>query len=268
MKPFDELKDIHASDEQKRATYDYVMKQTRKPRVSWKPISAIALSCLCIFFYVCYTFLSTPTQTTSSIVAYVSFDINPSFEMQLDADNNVMKTIAYNKDGEAIIASVDVIGKYIDDAIDVLLKNETYIQYLNNGVLEVSIYTKNDKESSSLYQKINKHLGYTLDDTKYHCSKVNEEEYDNAMQHHTSAGKYRIITQIQAFDPSYTLEKLKDYSMKELYDLLGTFADVSNTDGMNGESMNGSNDNGHGGDSEIKGGNQDFNGGNGYHHGK
>lgn len=268
MKPFDELNDMHASDKQKQSTYDYVMKHTRKTKTNWKSVSIVVLSCLCMcFFYVCYTFLSTPTTKTSPIVAYVSFDINPSFEMQLDEKNNVMNTIAYNKDGEVILSSVDVIGKYIDDAIDELLKNETYIRYSKDGVLEVSVYTKNDKERSALYQKINEHLGYNLEDTQYHCSNVNQEQYNDAMQHHTSAGKYRVITQILAYDPSYTLEKLKGYSMKELYELLATYIDTSDTGGVEGDITNNTNGNGFGGNRKREG-SEDDNGGYGYHHGK
>ncbi|MEI3293189.1 MAG: hypothetical protein V8R63_06945 [Thomasclavelia ramosa] len=72
-------------------------------------------------------------------VAYVSLDINPSLELQLDAKDIVIKVVTYNQEDQRVIDKLTLTGVKLQAAILTLLSDEQYNDYLQNGLLEVSV---------------------------------------------------------------------------------------------------------------------------------
>jgi len=56
--------------------------------------------------------------TDPRVVAYMTIDINPSIELGLDENDRVIFARAVNKDGEQVLAGMDVQGKAADETAD------------------------------------------------------------------------------------------------------------------------------------------------------
>lgn len=158
-------------------------------------------------------------QTDSQIMSYISIDINPSFELQLNKEDEIVEVKTFNKDAKRILKDIPLKGKTLSNALPLLLSDKQYRSYLEKGILEISIYSDNKETSSRLENNVNTELS-KIDINQYHCGVVNEETHNQASNHHMSAGKYRVIETIVSAAPSYDIEALQKMSMKELYSII------------------------------------------------
>ncbi len=214
----EELDNMKASQEIKDKTLKYIMSKQKKK--NYIPLSIVLImSCLIIGFL---TFQNQPMIDPSPI-AYISLDINPSLEIELDSDYKVIKVNTYNEDAKSIVQESEIQGLDVQEAIQVLLKNQEYTTYLEEGILEVGIYSPDKTISSKLENMVNQYIGKQLSREQYHCSQVNQETYKNAGSHHMSSGKYRIIEDILSYTQDYTIANLNDLSIRELYEILGQY---------------------------------------------
>lgn len=212
--PLQELDNIHATQATKEKTLHFVMKH----RHYHKGLYLIpVITCLLIF--ILFPFHSQP----SSPVAYVSLDINPSLELRLDQDNIVIETIAFNKDAKKIFNTLNLQGQKLETAIMNLLNNPQYKGYLQNGLLEVSVFSDNVNLSANIENILNNLFQDHLENNQYHCKQVNQETHHNASTHHMSAGKYQIIEKIISYTSQYSLDELNKMSISQLYTILYTF---------------------------------------------
>ena len=96
----EEMGKIHASEELKRNTLQYLNRYREKTvttarRSAWQYIAAA----VCLFFLACaggYFVYSRP-------VSYISIDVNPSIELGINCFGRVVSAAAYNEDGEEIL---------------------------------------------------------------------------------------------------------------------------------------------------------------------
>ena len=118
--PLQELDNIHASQETKDKTLNYIYHRKHK-KYAHKKILLIPI-------FVCILLLFVSLSLRSSIipepVAYVSLDVNPSLELRLDKNNVVIETIAYNKDAQRILDKVDLNGEKLQSAVLTLLNDK------------------------------------------------------------------------------------------------------------------------------------------------
>ena len=142
--PLQKLDDIHARQETKDKTLNYIYQQKQSKYVHKRILLFPVFICAVLLF----VFLLPRSSIISEPVAYVSLDINPSIELRLDKDNVVIETIAYNKDAKKILNKVNLNGEKLQSAILTLLNDKKYENYLQNGLLEVSVYADNQKIST------------------------------------------------------------------------------------------------------------------------
>lgn len=225
--PLQELDNIHASQETKDKTLNYIYHRKHK-KYAHKKILLIPI-------FVCILLLFVSLSLRSSIipepVAYVSLDVNPSLELRLDKNNVVIETIAYNKDAQRILDKVDLNGEKLQSAVLTLLNDKKYENYLQNGLLEVSIFADNQKLSTRIESILNSLFEKNLESDQFHCSQVDQETHHNASSHHITAGKYQIIETIMSYTSKYSFEELNGYSIKKLYTILYEFNQADVPDG-------------------------------------
>lgn len=220
MMIFDEFDRIQADDQRKQTAMRYIQKQQHRRRKQ-RQIGGcliLAISCLLLIIQPWKQLTSAPV---TSAFRYVSLDINPSMEWKLDAKNTIVSIRTYNTEGEQLISDMQLEGKQLKDALAVLLADASFHDYLNSGILEVSVYASDTDASLQLEDEINRYLRQELSQTQYHCSHLDEETHHEAQSHHMSGGKYRVIEEIIKQYPSLSLEDLRHKSMKELYAYLG-----------------------------------------------
>lgn len=216
-KPLSDLDQLKASEELKRRTLMNVMKK-RKQRFPWKQGTLIACVCvLCLFMFQTMIPVHEPTsQPGDSICAYVTFDINPSMELRLNENNEVIETKAYNADGEALLSQLSLTSLSLDESVSLLLSNEKFQSYMNEGYLQVSVYSEDSKHSLELETMLDETLSTHYTQEQYGCSCASKQDHEKANDHHMSFGRYQMIEMIIDIDPDYQIDELQNTSMVEL----------------------------------------------------
>lgn len=224
--PLQDLDQIQAGEDQKRRTLEYVQQKSTHKSFIYKQLAIVAsVMILCFFSYAAWS-LSNPKNTavpTESLIAAVTFDINPSIEFQLDDDLNIIQMTAFNEEAQQIIDSLSISNVSFEEGIEALIQNANYSDYLKQGILEIGVYANDSGISQQLEDIVNTYLSASDETLQYHCAQIDEETFERANQHHTSAGKYRVIELIQSYDASVLLEDLSKMNMKELYAILETY---------------------------------------------
>lgn len=232
------LENIQASEELKQNTLQYLYKQQpgrRKPRVRFA--SAYAMVTVCLFLLVGmggYFVYRKP-------VSYISVDVNPSIELHINRFGRVVSTEAYNDDGRDVIEQVPLKNISYMQAIDKLLKDESYSKYLHED--SMLVFTVISDRPDEIVEELNDSellqsygaLTYTSDSSCMH----------EAHQHEMSFGKYRTYLELLEYDEDVTIEDCHGMTMGELRDRIETCSHEGQTDDRK-ENHYGHNGNSHG----------------------
>lgn len=89
------------------------------------------VACLLIFVLMSMVLLQTYVFNGQTY-AYVSVDINPSVQMAVDADKNVIKVWGLNEDGKEIIYDVNLLKKPVEKAVEEIVNAALEKHYINN----------------------------------------------------------------------------------------------------------------------------------------
>lgn len=212
-----DLDQIKASTHLKNKTLYTVMQKKPKKQVSnTHYIFALASVVIFVFGFLLFPRIIDKIEPKQSIDAYVSVDINPSMEFRLDNNNKVIDIIAYNEEAKIIIETVNVKGMNVENALLRLLENENILNYMELGYMRVGVYTEDEIRSAKLEASINQSLSTVLKTTQYSCARASKIEYLEAENHHLSFGKYQVIELILELNQGFTIEELKDNSIREL----------------------------------------------------
>ena len=91
---------------------------------------------------------STPTS-------YLSVDINPSLEMAVNALDRVVDVQAFNEDGAAVLAGVDLDGLEVDEAVSLIVDEaaeQGYIEEDGSSVVSLTASTDDQDQADELIQ--------------------------------------------------------------------------------------------------------------------
>lgn len=163
---------------------------------------------------------------TGGAITTVYLDINPSLVLELDGENKIIKCTAANKDAEAALEGLSLVGKELDLGLDEIfgaMYEHEYISTESNSVL-VSVDGAEELTEgllSGLAEKIN----HTLDSRGVECSviaqrvKVDENMKREAKERGISPGKMHLINKMVDGMDGYTeadKDELAGMSIKEL----------------------------------------------------
>lgn len=202
---------IQASEELKKHTLQYLNKQQNKQSRSKIRLTlrlALAVLCFCVLLGAGgYSVYSKP-------VSYISIDVNPSIEFEINRFGRVVSTVAYNEDGQSILQHISLKNIFYIQAIDKLLKEERYAKFLTEDSL--LIFTIISDNSDTIMKEIRTNeflqayeaLTYTSDTT---CM---EEAHQNEM----SFGKYRAYIELSQYDENITVEDCHGMTIGEIHD--------------------------------------------------
>ena len=137
---------IRATEQMKQSVSEHLTQNRRKTakgsiRVSLAPlVSACALLLLCVGIGNWYFFQKMP-------VSYVSVDVNPSVELTLNRRNRVTAAESRNKEGEIVLAHLDLEGKDYLEAVELLVGSQAMQKYLTGDAeLTVTVASSNAEE--------------------------------------------------------------------------------------------------------------------------
>lgn len=209
---------MKASQELKNKTLQNVMGKKQSHR-TWHYTSILSVfACACVALILVQAIPKT-SQPVSEPYTYITMDINPSLELILSKDNKVMEAKTYNDEAKNILDTLELKGQDVNDAVQTIILNEEFQVYLEEGFLQVSVFSNDEDKVLQVEENLNKSMGKILKPQQYGCSHVTSEEKKEADSHDISFGKYQVIQEIIGLDNQYQIEDLQNYSMRKLIEL-------------------------------------------------
>lgn len=213
LKAFDT---ISADEKLKENTLKSIEKQKLSKKVPsmTRRLAAVMVSFCILIFAGGFSFhiYSTPD-------AYVDIDVNPSIELTLNRFNRVIRTHAYNDDGERILSGIHLWNQTSEKALTALIAAMQQEGYLDNRSL-LSI-TVQSGSNSQLLEAIHTYISCTVED--HHITDMEQDIYSIdietkklAQELNLSPAQYLAIRDLQEIDPAITFEECKNNSIREL----------------------------------------------------
>ncbi|MFW5842152.1 MAG: anti-sigma-I factor RsgI family protein [Bacillota bacterium] len=174
---------------------------------------------------------------TISADSTIYMDINPSFEIDVDEEDNIIALRAINTDAEHLI---DLLNDYeghnvhsvIDDIIDLAI-NENYLNNENPYVM-IDVKGRSSLRETTLMEtietRIPEHAQSRMPNIQMirgNAQNPTDEEQEAAHDHHMSMMKLRTIESILALTEDYTFEDLETRTTGELIQI---YKSLSNDD--------------------------------------
>ncbi len=153
-----------------------------------------------------------------SSAAYISIDVNPSVELELNRFGNVIAARPLNEDAERVLSGVNIMNRSYEYALDAILGVEILDGYINDkAVVLVAVQSDDPAMQDSVLKKVEQ-TAKTAESggALARCITVDAGTKEEAKSYGVSAGKYSAIKQLQQKDPTATVEKYKDSSMNEI----------------------------------------------------
>lgn len=205
---------VRAETELKEKTVEFLHAQAARKTRTANRFRMYAAACAALVVLVAgivfYSVYTTP-------VSYISIDVNPSVELELNLFDRVIAWNGYNDDGEAIAQKVDLYNMPYTEAVDALLRDSQMEQCLAQEGAKLVFTVSSDKEEE-LTAGIENCQGYLL----HHgtCTSADTEEVHDAHELGLSMGRYRMYVELQQAGVAITPEECQNLTMRELMDLL------------------------------------------------
>lgn len=192
-------------------------------RKSWVPVLCGGLATAVIVGGVCLGLAGRPNK--DEIKALVSIDLNPSIELVIDADDNVISVSGMNDEGKLVVAGEKILNKSLEEALDIIVRVESDTGYLFSGSVKagdndfkISVSADKQQIINTVLRKVSSKIGSVCDD-------LNIVENIQRIQKYSKA---TLQDRIVALDPS--LEGvIEDLSYEELLKKLsGHFLETKN----------------------------------------
>ncbi len=160
----------------------------------------------------------------------IYFDVNPSIELKIDKDREVISAVALNDDGMKVLDNMNLKDADLTVAVNAIigsmLKNG-YLTVTENSIL-VSVKNKDASKAKALEEEISNDISAILNASSINAS-ILSQAYDDdanaqnlATENNISEGKARLISNIISSNITdskgnlYTFDTLKDLSINEL----------------------------------------------------
>jgi len=221
-KAFDPIQADQALIEKTRLSVAGAAVRTEKPGGKQSRIRYLAAALVVVMLVSIITVAGLALSNTT--VAAVSVDINPSIELSVNALNRVVAIQAFNEDGEAILAQLNLIGKPVKAAVNEIVAAAAEAGFLaEDGSSIIAITTSAD-------------IGIIRDkleqDTEEAAQEALEEEEQEAVVYHDNTalnrieeahklgitpGRLNLIQKLIALDPT---KQVDDYLNTKASDII------------------------------------------------
>lgn len=162
-------------------------------------------------------------QSAKAVASTVSFDVNPSIELEINKKANVIEANALNADGKKVLETLKLKGTNANTAtsaiIGSLLQNG-YIDELANSIL-ISVEDADEARGAKLQQALTAEAAKAIENASANAAIIaqhlNADEYaEIAAQLKISGGKAALIERIIEVNPAYKEKDLAAMSVNEL----------------------------------------------------
>ncbi len=183
---------------------------------------------------------SDPTPDNVTAASYVVIDINPSVELTVSEEGIVLSANAVNDDAAVLLAKVEVVGKTLEEASEVLAEKSIELGFISEGnnteisitvcgttlEIETEIYEKiKGKFQAKVKETCHFNLGVERDvllSLKTELETLKAENPDNEAIQNLNIARYRMIVSAMEKDSTLTLEAALAKSTQELISIIKT----------------------------------------------
>lgn len=155
----------------------------------------------------------------------ISFDVNPSIEIELSDDEKIVKASARNKDGEKILGNMNLEGSDLSVAVNAIIGSmlrNGYLDEISNSIL-VSVDCKDEKKGKELEKRLLEEISMLLSGESFDAAVISQtvdhsKEIEKlAEEYGITKGKAQLIQQIIKSDSNkYTFKALAPLTINEL----------------------------------------------------
>lgn len=191
-----------------------------RKRYSFRTFTAVAAACAILVGVGVFGALNLGANRIASIV---SLEVNPSIELKINKDEEVLEANAMNTDAEEILGDMKLEGTDIHTATNAIvgsLLKHGYIDELANSIL-LSVEDEDSARGVALQEKLSGEINAILDAASVSAS-ILSQYVDGAgvdavsQEYHISHGKAALIEHILAANSTYSFEELAQLSVNEL----------------------------------------------------
>ncbi|WP_010251305.1 anti-sigma-I factor RsgI family protein [Acetivibrio cellulolyticus] len=189
-----------------------------------KKISAVAsIAAVFVLLFIGYRFLFVANE-----YAYVDIDINPSVEMAIDKDENILKTKALNSDGQTLLDAAKVKNMALNDAVALLLSKSKEIGFLNsvnNKIILSTTFNSNTDSDNENIKTLISSLKEIANNSGVESQviELSPEDRKEALEIGLSMGKYYIYNKAKDEGITLTVEEVKNASVESLLSKVDIF---------------------------------------------
>ncbi len=268
-------------DKIKNSSQFKVPEKEEKRFVIFSSFKKMSFSLATVFALVLVLALVFSSQKVTPVIAStITVDINPSIQITLDEDDNVIAVTSINADGEEIIRNIRFKGLTLDRAIEIIIEkaNEKgfIVETTDENVILINVNSKNAEIKArveaqletKITSEVNKY-GALVKVVKGKSGEVTQNQMNSlvaiAKENKISVAKLLLIKKIILLDDTFTIADLKDLSVRELYNieynLLNPEEDIepgnNNGEPGNNDDIPGNNNEVPGNNDEVPGNNDD-----------
>ncbi len=174
---------------------------------------------ICILVIMCVVVFLLLNRKTGTVI---TLDINPSIEIVLDKDENIISISALNEDAKDIVA-IDFNNKTLDDVfgsiVDKLIDNEL----TSDNSVDVIIYSKGDMKGSKVAEKLEFNFGQkNIHAETIVIDKITKEDIELAAKYNVSPAKASYIKTIVKDNENIKVEDLINKPVREVNNTIKT----------------------------------------------
>lgn len=158
---------------------------------------------------------------SGTLAAVVSFDVNPSIELNVDKNEKVLSAAGLNDDGREVLDGMELKGADLDVAVNAIVGSmlqHGYLDDMANSIL-LSVSGVDGYDADALQAKLTDSVNKLLKDCSVLSQNVSDADSDlveKADKYGITVGKAKLITEIVAGDSRHNFEELVGLTINEL----------------------------------------------------
>lgn len=152
-------------------------------------VASVLLCCLLVASLLYKPFLG-------GTYAFISFDINPSFELSVDRSNQVISARSFNQDGQFLLDQTKVTSNPLNQAISQIIRQDCQDGHLDANKMHyiaVSLYFPDDIYDQGFLDNLDTLITKELNDNNLTASifyfNIDKQTYDKALQDNVSPSR-------------------------------------------------------------------------------
>ncbi len=203
-----------------------VVNQKKKNKIiNFKKLISIAALFVIVIISGLSGFLMAKFDMVDSII---SFDVNPSIELQVNRKEKIIQSTPLNEDAEVVLGNMDLRGSDLSVAVNAIVGSMVrngYIDELSNSIL-ITVNNRDEKRSAELEKMLTDEINAILNSENFDAEVISQTVIKSkeiaklAEEYGITSGKAQLIKQITDKNKKYSFKDLAPLTIHQLNSIL------------------------------------------------